>query len=138
MHTFKDTCKILNITEHTLRHYTDNGIIPNPKRDSRNRRIYSDKDLDWLRGAIYLRSLGFSISDISLYHQISSSDNISNISSLKQQLNLFKKQKDEAQYELHQAKIKVNNIDKQIAYITDLIKNKEVDYKSPAHKVYKK
>lgn len=53
------TCvKFLNMSEHTLRHYTDNNLLPNPKRDHNNRRIYDDEDLDWLR------DLGFSIKEI--------------------------------------------------------------------------
>ena len=57
MYTLKQACQILNLTEHTIRYYTDIGIVE-VKRDKNNIRMFSDNDLDWVKIVKCLRAVG--------------------------------------------------------------------------------
>ena len=133
MYTFKQTCEILNMTEHTLRYYTDNGLLLHPKRDKNNRRIYDDEDLDWLRGAKYLRELGLSIQDIKEYHLYCSRNDEE---ASKKRHELLQKQKELALKSLQEIQKKCEYIQKKMDYVDFLIENHEIDQKSPHNKKY--
>ncbi|WP_288011076.1 MerR family transcriptional regulator, partial [Kyrpidia sp.] len=47
----KEVARLLGLTEHTVRFYTDKGLVPNVQRDSHNNRLFDDQSLDWLTGA---------------------------------------------------------------------------------------
>lgn len=36
-------------TQKTLKYYRNEGLIPNVKRDSNNRRVFDEKDVKWIR-----------------------------------------------------------------------------------------
>ena len=131
MYTFKQVCHILNMSEHTLRHYTDNNLLPNPKRDHNNRRIYDDEDLDWLRGIKYLRDLGFSIKEIQEYHKYCMRDDID---SLQKRKELLLKHQAIAKVNIEEAKKNYEYITNKVQYVESLINNNERDYKNPRHK----
>lgn len=42
MYTLKQACQILNLTEHTIRYYTDIGIVE-VKRDKNNHRLFDEQ-----------------------------------------------------------------------------------------------
>lgn len=67
MYTLKEICKLTNLTEHTIRYYTDQGLVPSVQRDSNNRRVFDEQSIDWLTGVKYLRGCGMSIEDLKLY-----------------------------------------------------------------------
>ncbi len=131
LYTFKQACHILNMSEHTLRHYTDNHLLPNPKRDHNNRRIYDDEDLDWLRGIKYLRDLGFSIMEIQKYHEYCMQDDID---SLRKRQELLLKHQAIAKAHIEEAQKNYEYITKKIQYVESLIINDGIDYKNPRHK----
>ncbi|MCQ9288094.1 MerR family DNA-binding transcriptional regulator [Staphylococcus gallinarum] len=45
MYTIKEASKILGLTEHTLRYYTDKGLISSLIRDENNKRLFNDASL---------------------------------------------------------------------------------------------
>ena len=73
MYTLKQVCEMLDLTEHTVRYYTDEGIV-DVKRDKANRRLFDEQSIDLLRGARYLRGLEMSIGDIKLFHELCKQD----------------------------------------------------------------
>ncbi|NLO85524.1 MAG: MerR family transcriptional regulator [Clostridiales bacterium] len=64
MYTVKQVAKMLNLTEHTVRFYTDKGLVPKLKRDKNNIRIFDDEAIHWLTGVKYLKECGMSIASI--------------------------------------------------------------------------
>ncbi len=70
MYLPKEVSEILNISIHTLRYYTNLGLVPNLKRDENNRRVFDDEAIDWLKGVIYLRELGMSLEAIKEYEDL--------------------------------------------------------------------
>lgn len=66
-YTVKDVSEITVLTKHTIRYYDDQQLIPFVSRDSRNNRLFSDHDLDWLRMVHSFRISGLPISEVKHY-----------------------------------------------------------------------
>ncbi|WP_270334534.1 MerR family transcriptional regulator [Ligilactobacillus acidipiscis] len=65
--TIKETAKKLNLTEYTIRFYTDKGLVPSVQRGANNQRLFDQESLNWLQGSHYLRQTGMSIANVKNY-----------------------------------------------------------------------
>lgn len=65
-YSVKEFADMFQTTEHTVRYYTDIGILP-CKRDSGNRRIFDEESVNWMQGITCLKGCGASIDDIKEY-----------------------------------------------------------------------
>jgi len=70
MNTVKDVAKIMNISEHTLRFWDKEGLLPPLERDKNNVRRFSEQDLQWLFLIKCLRGGGVQLSDIKKYIEL--------------------------------------------------------------------
>ena len=61
--------KLTNLGIHTLRYYEHENLIT-PKRNSSNRRCYSDKDLAWIEFIKRLKDTGMPIKEIQRYAEL--------------------------------------------------------------------
>ena len=68
-YTIKEMAERFGVTEHTLRFYTDKGLLP-CQRDGGNRRVFDERDLAWLEGLGCLRRCGLSIKEMQHYVQL--------------------------------------------------------------------
>ncbi|PSY63703.1 MerR family transcriptional regulator [Escherichia coli] len=64
-----DFSKLTNLGVHTLRYYEHEHLIT-PKRNSSNRRCYTDKDLAWVNFIKRLKNTGMSIKEIQHYAEL--------------------------------------------------------------------
>ena len=96
MYTLKQACQIINLTEHTIRYYTDIGIVE-VKRDKNNHHLFDEQALDWLKGTKYLRELGMSIQDIKLFHELCKKEGDQ---AIQERLDILIKQKEKAEEEI--------------------------------------
>ena len=48
-YTMKQMAAMFDVTEHTLRYYTDLGLLP-CERDSGNRRMFNEESVNWMQG----------------------------------------------------------------------------------------
>ncbi|MDE7429922.1 MAG: MerR family transcriptional regulator, partial [Lachnospiraceae bacterium] len=64
-----DFSKLTGLGIHTLRYYEHEGLIT-PKRNSGNRRCYSDKDLTWIEFIKRLKDTGMPIKEIKHYAEL--------------------------------------------------------------------
>ena len=99
--TIKEVSELLNIPEHTIRYYTDIGLIPGMQRLPNNYRVFSEESLEWLRGTVYFRQLGLSIKDIIHYHDLCFSEEPE---ALKERYLLLQKYTEQAEEELDKAR----------------------------------
>lgn len=58
--------EMFDVSEHTLRYYTDLGILP-CERDGGNRRVFNEESVNWMQGIKCLKGCGASIEDIREY-----------------------------------------------------------------------
>src|SRR5699024_10968630 len=63
MQTVKEVAASLNLTEHTVRYYTDKHLIPDLKRDKNNKRLFDEAAINWLLCIKHLRKCGMPIED---------------------------------------------------------------------------
>lgn len=108
MLTVKEVAKKFNISEHTIRYYSDENLIPNLKRDKNNNRIFDEEALNWIQGIICLRNCGMSIKSIKEYVELC----LVGDSTVKERKNIILEQKkliDEEIKKLNQSSIFLNH-----------------------------
>lgn len=64
--TMKQFAEMFHTTEHTLRYYTDIGLLP-CQRDDGNRRVFDEESVRWMQGISCLKRCGASLKDIQEY-----------------------------------------------------------------------
>lgn len=56
-YTIKQMAEMFGVTEHTLRFYTDRGLLP-CRRDGGNRRVFTEESVNWIQGIQCLKGCG--------------------------------------------------------------------------------
>lgn len=67
MYTMKEACEKTGMCYETLKFYCNQGLVPNVKRDSRNRRVFSDRDIDWINSLNCLKNCNMGIREMQEY-----------------------------------------------------------------------
>lgn len=70
IYTMMQVCKEANMTYQTLKFYCNQGLIPNVKRDKNNRRIFDERDLEWIKNLICLKRCDMSIQEMKEYLEL--------------------------------------------------------------------
>lgn len=68
-YSISEFSRLTNLGIHTLRYYEHENLIT-PKRNSSNRRCYSDKDLAWIEFIKRLKDTGMPIKEIQHYAKL--------------------------------------------------------------------
>lgn len=133
MYTFKQACQLLKLNEHTLRYYTNQNLVPHLKRDKNNRRLFTDQDLDWLRGVKYLRELGISISDIRKYQELCQKDGEE---AIQERYHIILSYIEDAKKELETAQKRLIFLQKKADHEKQILSHQIIDEKNPYKKHY--
>ena len=67
MYTMMQVCRELNMTYQTLKFYCNEGLVPNVKRDTHNRRIFDEQDMKWIKDLTCLKKCGMRIQEMKEY-----------------------------------------------------------------------
>lgn len=70
LYTMKQACEQTGLPYETLKFYCNQGLVPNVKRDSQNRRIFSDKDIAWINSLSCLKNCNMGIAEMKEYLQL--------------------------------------------------------------------
>lgn len=70
MYTMKETCEKLGITYETLKFYCNQGLIPNVGRNENNHRVFTDKNIAWIKNIFCLKDCGLSIQEMKEYLEL--------------------------------------------------------------------
>lgn len=70
MYTMKEVCRKTGMNYEGLKFYCNQGLVPNVKRDSVNRRVFDDRDVAWIEGLGCLRRCGLSIREMQHYVEL--------------------------------------------------------------------
>ena len=127
-YTIKQMAEMFDVTEHTLRFYTDKGLLP-CERDGGNRRVFNEESVNWMQGIKCLKGCGASIEDIQEYCRLclmeESEDN------LRARYAIIKNQRDEAYKRLKEAKATVKYMDEKAAHYEAVIAGTTPDDTNP-------
>ena len=112
-YTIKQLADMFHITEHTIRYYTDIGLLP-CKRDSGNRRIFDEESVNWMQGISCLKGCGASIEIIKKYCELCKCpESKENMEAIYQ---IILKKREEAHKRLEDAKATVEYMDKKVEH----------------------
>lgn len=117
MYTVKEVAEKLNLTEHTVRFYTDKGLVPNVQRDKNNIRLFDDESVNWLKGVKYLKDCGMSIEDIKRYVDMC----LEGDSTILTRYEIILKQKEQAYKQLEAAKQRFQYMEKKTKHYLDIV-----------------
>jgi len=70
MYTMKQACEATNLSYETLKFYCNQGLVPNVKRDSLNRRVFSQRDINWINSLTCLKNCNMGIGEMKEYLQL--------------------------------------------------------------------
>ena len=127
-YTIKQMAEMFDVTEHTLRFYTDKGLLP-CKRDGGNRRVFDEESVNWMQGIKCLKGCGASIEDIKEYCRLclleESEEN------LRARYEIILKQRTEAYKRVEGAKATAKYMDEKVAHYEAILSGLEPDDTNP-------
>lgn len=128
MYTVKEVAKLLDLTEHTVRFYTDKGLVPSIQRDKNNNRLFNDASVHWLTGAKRLKKSGMSVDDIKKYVDLC----LEGESTVEERYAMIQKQKEVVFAQLEEVKSMAEYITKKEKHYQDIIEHVIPDDTNPA------
>lgn len=66
----KETCEETGLTYDALKFYCNEGLVPNVQRDRNNRRVFTEKDVEWIKSLACLKQCGLSIAEMQHYVEL--------------------------------------------------------------------
>ena len=130
-YTIKQMAKMFDVTEHTLRFYTDEGLLP-CERDGGNRRVFNEESVNWMQGIKCLKGCGASIEDIREYCRLclleQSEEN------LRARYAIILKQRKEADKRLEEAEATVKYMDGKAAHYEEILAGLAPDNTNPKNR----
>lgn len=126
MYTVKEVAQKINFTEHTIRFYTDKGLVPNVQRDKNNTRLFDKESLKWLIRVKYLKDCGMSIKDIKYYVNLY----LEGDSTILSRYEIILKHKEIALEQLAEAKRRVEFMEEKVKHYLEII-NQVTDDTNP-------
>ncbi|WP_294468365.1 MerR family transcriptional regulator [uncultured Anaerofustis sp.] len=132
MYTVKDVSKKLNLSEHTIRYYTDKDLIPSVKRNKNNVRLFDEESINWFIGIKCLKDCGMSIEDIKKYIDLC----LEGDSTVEERFDIILKQKEIAERQLEEAKDRLIYLENKVKHYEDIMNGDIPDNTNPQKKGY--
>lgn len=127
-YTIRQLAEMFQVTEHTIRYYTDTGLLP-CRRDGGNRRVFDEESVSWMQGIKCLKGCGASIEDIQEYCRLcmleESEDN------LRARYAIIRKQREEAYKRVEEAKATAKYMDEKVAHYEAILAGLAPDDTNP-------
>ena len=127
MYTVKEIAKRLNMTEHTVRYYTDMGLVPTLKRDKNGNRLFDEHSENWLIGIKNLRGSGMSIQAIKDYVDLC----LQGESTLEIRYKIIIEQKKKLEEQLKEMNERYRYIDHKEKWYLDIMNHRVPDNSNP-------
>lgn len=130
MYTMKEACAMTGMTYETLKFYCNEGLLPNVRRDERNRRVFDDHDIAWLKGLLCLRKCGMSHANMKEYLNLC----LAGEESLPQRKRLLAGQKKELLERVRELEESVAYIDRKLRLYDDMLEGRVAYHSAPSKK----
>ena len=112
-YTIKQMAEMFGVTEHTLRFYTDKGLLP-CTRDGGNRRVFDEESVNWMQGIQCLKGCGASLEDIQAYCRLCLAEGSEE--NLRARSAIIRKQREAAHQRVEEAKATAKYMDDKAAH----------------------
>ncbi len=120
IYTMMQACEETGMTYQGLKFYCNEGLIPNVKRDSINRRIFDEHDIAWIKSLSCLRKCGMSIQEMKEYTKLC----LEGASTIPQRQAILKKRKAQLQENIAALISSVEYIDKKQEFYNEVLSGK--------------
>ncbi|GGP10731.1 MerR family transcriptional regulator [Oceanobacillus neutriphilus] len=127
MYTVKEAAELLEMSEHTIRYYTDCQLIPTLIRDKNNQRLFNQESMNWLIGIKRLKECGMSIKDIKHYVALS----LQGDSTIDERYQIFLHLKDIAYDQLEETQNRVQFLENKVKHYEEIVSKKIPDDTNP-------
>ncbi len=127
-YTIKQMAEMFDVTEHTLRFYTDKGLLP-CERDGRNRRVFNEESVNWMEGIKCLKGCGASIEDIQEYCRLCLLEE--SMENLRARYAIILKQRKAAYKRIEEAKATAEYMDNKVAHYESILAGLAPDDTNP-------
>ena len=127
-YTIRQMAEKFGVTEHTLRFYTDEGLLP-CERDAGNRRVFTEESVNWMQGIVCLKGCGASIEDIREYCRLCLLDETEE--NLRARFAIILKQREAAYGRLREAEATVKYMDEKVAHYEAILAGAAADDSNP-------
>ena len=105
--------EMFGVTEHTLRFYTDKGLL-SCTRDGGNRRVFDEESVNWMQGIQCLKGCGASLEDIQAYCRLCLAEGSEE--NLRARYAIIRKQREAAHQRVEEAKATAKYMDDKAAH----------------------
>lgn len=128
MYTVKEIAAVMGMTEHTIRYYTDKGLVPSVRRNaSNNHRLFDEDSVNWLSMIRCLRECGMPIEAIKEYCDLC----LEGDATIERRYQIILEQKAAAKAQLEEAKRRVAYMCKKERHYLDIIQHHLPDSMNP-------
>lgn len=127
-YTIKEFAEKFDVSEHTLRYYTDIGLLP-CKRNGANRRIFDEESVNWMQGICCLKGCGASIDDIKEYCRLCLMEESKE--NLTARYKIILKQREQAYKRVEEAKATAKYMDEKVAHYENILNGISKDDTNP-------
>ena len=127
-YTIKQMAEMFGVTEHTLRFYTDKGLLP-CARDSGNRRVFDEESVNWMQGIQCLKGCGASLEDIQAYCRLCLAEGSEE--NLWARYAIIRKQREAAHQRVEEAKATAKYMDDKAAHYEAILAGLAPDDTNP-------
>ena len=127
-YTIRQMAQMFGVTEHTLRFYTDQGLLP-CTRDSGNRRVFDEESVNWMQSIMCLKGCGASIEDIREYCRLCLMEESEE--NLRARYAILRKQREEAYKRVEEAKATARYMDDKVAHYEAILAGLAPDDTNP-------
>lgn len=127
-YTIRQMAEMFDVTEHTLRFYMDQGLLP-CGRDERNRRVFNEESVNWMQGIKCLKGCGASIEDIQEYCRLCLQEE--SAENLRARYAIILKQREEAYRRIAEAEATAHYMDEKVAHYEAILAGLAPDDTNP-------
>lgn len=115
------------MSEHTVRYYTDMGLVPTLKRDKNGNRLFDENSKNWLIGIKNLRGSGMSIKAVKDYVDLC----LQGESTLGKRYEIIIEQKIQLEKQLKEINERYNYITNKAKWYLDIMNHRIPDNSDP-------
>lgn len=129
-YTVKEFAEMFHTTEHTVRYYTDIGLLP-CKRDGGNHRIFDETAVNWMKGITCLKNCGMPMKDIKKYFDLCQLEESEE--NLLARYRIIARQHDAAHKKVAEAQAAADYIDFKLKHYEEILAGRIPDNTNPAN-----
>ncbi|KJD46374.1 MerR family transcriptional regulator [Paenibacillus terrae] len=120
MYSIKEVQIKSGLPASTLRYYEKEGILPEVGRDEGGRRVYTEKQIDWLRFVMAMKDTGMTIEEIKAYLEL----NAKGEATVHERRDLLVAHKKKVEEHMAQTQHNLEKIIQKIAYYDQVVMGK--------------